>query len=697
MTAVRTETLRVVDGRRVEGAPPSAAVLPPPLRRARSREEEVFILLLDLGEDAPSHLYRELREVTGQAFWSSPGSTTAALRRAVVAANQALFQANLRSKPEGRRYGGITCVAVRREEAFLAQAGPVCTCSLCGGLLERFPREELPPLGTAAHVEVRLFYLTPCRGDTLLLGSSWLSRSVSDDALRVVLAREDMEALLDGLEQVGAGGDFSALVARWLALEPAGEAAPLVSAGERPARPPAERAEVPAREPAPARRRPSLRLPRVPLLEWLRRLGRWVAGLAAATAEWLRLLYRRMLPGRERRARTRPRRERRPPPPENPRLMAGVAAVIPFVVAVITLVVWLTYGSTLRHSQTLAQARQHAEQAREAANPAVARAQWEYVLADLEGIEDSPEVTAMRREAQEALEALNGVVWVEPILLWDFGSGIVPRRLVAHGQSLFVLDAASSTVYQVPLRGVGELAVEGEVVPFIQTGHSVAGQPVGELVDMAWAGPGGGRTADALVVLEEEGSLVVYSPGWGLERIYLGALPARAGPVAVAAYQGRLYLLDPQTDQIWRYLPEGGGYPNRPEPYFVISSPYPLDAAKDLAIDGNVYVLFNDGSVRKFYVGDLVSSFKVADVPDPEPAFVALAVNPMWPDGPVVLADGADERLVVVTADGAFSAQLRTRGGEFRSLQALAMDEMTDRLFILAGGRLYALPPGTIP
>ena len=714
MTSVRTETLRLVSGRRVEGTTPSVAVLHPPLRRARGREEIAFLLLLDLEEEAPSHLQRRIREVTAQAFWSSVGSVTAALRRAVAAGNRALFHANLRARPEDRRYGGLACAALRKEEVFLAQAGPTWACALCGGFLEQFPREELPRLGSASYVEIRLAYLTPQPGDTLLVGSPRLGRSASDAVFRRILSREDVDALLAGLEQLGAREDFSALVACWPAPAVSEEIEPIPPEPVRtePVTPTTLVEEPPPREER-ARKRPLERKrPRRPPAEVLRRLGQKLTGLAAAVAggllilgrgvrkltitasEGLRALFRRMLPGRERRARRRPRRERRSLPPENPRTMAGLALAILLVVTLATILAWVTYSDTLRQDQALSLARQHADQAQQASDAETGRAYWEVVLADLEVVEDTAEAASLRAQAQAALDTLNGVVWVEPTLLHDFGTQLRPRRLIAHGQSLFVLDTASGSVLHLTLTGAGDQV--DTLTTLVQTGHDV-----GRLVDMTWAGPGSARTADALVVLEEDEALIVYDPAWhapgqGPNRIYLGGLPGQASPVAASAYEGKLYLLDPQTSQVWRYLPEGGGYPNRPEPYFATTAPYPLDAAQDLVIDGNVYILFDDGSVEKYFGGE-PAPFEISGLPGIAPSFVALAVNSGWADGPLILADGADERVVVVTADGTFSAQFRTQGGAFQSLQTLTVDEATGRLFVLAGGRLYTLPLETVP
>lgn len=718
MTRLVTETLRVAGGQRVEGAPPHVAVLPPPLRPARGREEQVFLLLMELGDDAPSSLCREVREVAGQAFWSTPGSVTAALRHAVAAANRLLFETNLQASPEERRYGALTCAAVRGEEVFLAQGGPAWACTLVGGLFDHYPREELPTLGSAAYAEVRLSYVTMQAGDTLLLGSQWLGRSISIDAFRRALSLETAAVLLDALEQVASGGDFCALLVRWPAGEPTPRAEPAVT-GEpvprrrppRPAPPPAEAPEVPARP------RPERRAPRRPAGEGLRRVGRGLAGIAAGAAgavvravrgfgpgvrraaraagEGLRTLFRRMLPGPDGRAR--PRRERRPPPPENPRVMAGLALAILAGVVLVTILAWLSYGTSLRQAQALEQARRDAAAAQSATDPLEVRRSWEAVLAGLQGIRGDPEATVLREEAEAALDVLNRVVWVEPTLLWEFGAEAETCCLAVRGRSVYVLDTATDSVYELTLsEDTGQVLDEGGVPIPIRRGEEIDGQPVGELLDLVWAAPAGERTVEALLVLEQNGSLVVHDPAWGLSRITLAGLPEAAAPVAIDTYLGRLYVLDPQTNQIYRYVPEDGGYPTSPESYFTAAEERSLEGARDLAIDGNVYILLADGAVGKYFEREQVP-FDLTGVPDPAPAFVSLVLDAEWTDGPLILADGANDRLVIAAADGTFSGQLRALDDAFRSLQALALDSVRDELFVLAGGRLYVLPLSAIP
>ena len=376
--------------------------------------------------------------------------------------------------------------------------------------------------------------------------------------------------------------------------------------------------------------------------------------------------------------------------------MAAIAGVVLLVVAVVTLWAWFSYGSKMRYSEVLQGAQSHIAEAQAASDPAVARAHLRAALEALDGLQEVPEAIPLRRQAQAALDVLDRVRRVEPTLLWDFGTDVQPRRLVVHPPFLFMLDEGTGTVYRLTLATSGEGVEEQGTAPvLVAQGLEVDGLPARRLLDLVWAGAEGGRTTDGLLILEEGGSLVV-SDSWGIHRIALGMAPDQTDAVAMAVFSGRLYLLDPHAGQIWRYLPEGAGYPHRPEPYFAAEPPRPLTAARDLAIDGSIYVLDEDGTLTKYYQGE-IAPFQIAGVPDPQPRFVALTLDPERPDGPVVLADAAGERLVVVAADGAFVLQVRPDDNAFASLQAVAMDGTSGRLYVLAGGRLYALPAGIVP
>jgi hypothetical protein len=212
--------LRVAGGQRLEDAGPGALALTPPARVARGREGERLFALLDLAGPASPHLYRELREALAQTYWSTTGSITAALRQAAAAANRHLVRANLRAAPPGRCDGHLLCAALHGDDLFILQAGSARACFLRGEYLVCFSRGGEPaPMGRGPLADVRLYHTFVAQGDTLLLASPALIRQVADAGLARVLSLPQVPAVQEGLEQVGAGADFSALVARWAVPE----------------------------------------------------------------------------------------------------------------------------------------------------------------------------------------------------------------------------------------------------------------------------------------------------------------------------------------------------------------------------------------------------------------------------------------------------------------------------------------------
>ena len=729
--------IRLADGQRQTGAHPGGAWLTPPLHPAPGRESERFAMALDLTGPAPSRLYREIRDAAAQAFWSTPGSPIAALRRAVMAAHRTLVRFNRQVPSESRCVGNLVCAALRADEVFLAHTGIAWSRAVSADGDEQHPDRPPPPLGSRSYAEMVIAYIPARPGMTLLLATQNLLNLATPDALDQILQREE-EDILDGLEQVASGESLTAIVLRWPVEDlaplppppsPRRRAAPLapekVSAppprapeGEKIPKPvilPEEPAsweivgeEMGAEMTEPEAWPREIESPSLAPHEGARpgrnglggvaAIGRGLAAGAAAIGGGLvrgasalgrslgvavsaayrgtRTLFRRALPGAERRRAVNIRTPR-PVPQENPRRMAALAIVILILVVLATLIAWFRYGPDLRRGQVLSQAQEHTLAAQQAPHPELARPHWEAILT-LTADYDDPEARALRTMAQDALDQMDGVIRVAPALLADVGNQVSRNRLVAWEQSVAVLEGQGQ-VRRVLMGGGSEVL-------------SLPGAPA--LIDIARSQPGPGQPSSALLILGAGGLLWAYDSRWSEARpIALSAVPGGHDPVAMAAYGGRLYLLDPAGGQIWRYLPKNGEFGGGAEPYFS-SDPPPLSGARDMALDGNIYVLFEDGGVARYLEGQ-ATPFAVADVPPPPPHFIALTVDPDLTNGPVYLADGASDRIVVLRDTGVFCAQLRPPGNEFRGLQALTVSEAGDALFVLAGGRIYrvTIPP----
>lgn len=723
--------IRLVDGRRQEGGHPGCAWLSPPLHPAPGRESERFAMVLDLTGPAPSRLYRDLREVAAQAFWSTPGSPVAALRRAAIAAHRALVRFNAQVPPESRCIGSMACAALRANEGFVACVGPAWVRRISDGQGESMPERALPSLGTRPYMEVALTYFPIQPGMTLLLSAQNPLRFAALDALDRVLQREG-EDILDGLEQLAEGETLTALVVRWVEEPSLPPPPPRRRAPRRPAEvptaPPSQPAEAPSApppevpeetppvpaplpweeeeageeekeetgaglwEPEPVAPSPVPEEPGVQA-RWGGVLRQGAAALggaltAGARGVWSglragvsalgrggRSLFRRTLPGRERRRAIRTRSVRLPPA-ENPRRMAALALVILVLVALVTLLVWLRYGQDVRRGQALSQAMAHLQAAQQATAPDEARPHWEAILALLAEYYD-PDAQALRTLAQDALDGMDGIVRVTPTLMADLGAPGARYRMVAWERGVVVLQDGQR-VQHIPIGGESRWIPVPDSPPLIDIAPSRNALHSG----------GSGGLPPGLLMLGTEGHLWAYDQRWQESRsLTFPVPPGGHEPVAMATYEGRLYLLDPAAGQIWRYVPQNGEFRQEAEPYFSPGLPL-LTEARDMAIDGNIYVLFADGGVARYYQGE-ARPFAVTGVPTPTARFVALAVNPQMADGPVYLADGAAGRVVVLRPDGAFCAQLRAPGEEFRNLKAIALAETGDQFFALAEGRIY--------
>jgi hypothetical protein len=775
-------TLRVTGGQRVRDATPCAVALSSPLQAVRSRQDEHLFILSDLTGPVSSRLYRELREVVAQTYWSTAGSITAALRQAAAAANRHLFLTNLHSTPAGRYHGGLICAILRGKDLFILQAGSARACFLHEGDFRCFSYDgDLAPLGVARVADVRLHHTYVASGDQLLMVSSALVEATDYTGLARVMALAGVQEVLEGLEQVGVGVDFSAMFVRWslpgedsaireaslphlstdftpserIQVEPQAvgpverrESIPQrwrqESRVER-AAPRPERAGVPvgptefpdpglgatsfssvealgqsvrssrtsspqlpqADEQAPvigelARPEPA-REPGPSLGEWIegiaRSIGRGGAAAGGALIGGTSTLVKRMLPGKgtRRRARASSSRAPRPVPEENRTTMVAVAIGIPLVLAITVTLAYQLFGEDARFNTLIKQVEENVSLAQSTGVTSdTSRSYWhaalEYADAAIVLRPDDPIATSLRAQAQAALDQLDGIVRLQPILLKDFGPGTLPRRLVVHGPMIFVLDPAGGWVAQLTLNEAGNgLSEQDEIPGLVRKEQQIEGGTVGNLVDFVWVEPMGGRQTSGLVILEEDGALISHDPAWQVEggrpqlgRAFLGAPPEL--PRVVGTYDGRLYVLDTSDNQIRRYEPVGDIYPNRPDNYFVVPPSKPLANALDMAIDGYIYILYADGAILKFLRGE-PDQFDVRGLPGDLNQAVALAVDPGGNSGVVYVADRGNRRVVALAPDGTFLAQFRADTA-FDALEGLAVDEAMGRLYVISNGQL---------
>jgi hypothetical protein len=659
-------------------------------------------LLVEVSGSGGGHaaLYRQILNAAQTAFYEASGNQSAALIRAVRSAHFVLVRAN-EGLPEAAWRAGVNFAVLQGQELTIAQAGPAVAMVSHPKTVDQFPDqlgETGAPLGGAERPEVKLFHASVEPGDVLLLAESgWLDH-VTPDALAVVATASSVSLAQDYLGQLAGDSDLSAIVIGFgLAGEPSADevAAGAVAATEKgPAKPPGEAVEK--------------------------------AAVATGLAGWFRRRQHPPEPSAPQELRPVPVVEAGPPEPE-PVKRAAVAApltaapseefedeaagveepakrsmwpllvalvIIPLLIGALVLAMWW-----LRSPRVEAQFRQTLDgataildeiDAMPDPNAAVQRlpAVKEFLDKARAMRPEDPRLAAVENRYQdlsdriEQVEPLYGVV-----PMWDFNQeGQNLARVVVGGDSLYVLDKGKNEVYRLLMSSLGDSAKPAEPPTVVKKAQQVGDHVVSDLLDMAWV-EGAGNQRSKLLVLDTAGGLIGYDSTYGASNLPLGGQDKWQQPQIVMGYGGNLYIVDSKGNQIWRYRPGVKGYEGAPEPYFASGSPTDLTGVQAIAIDGSVWLLFPDGRLLKFLVGE-AQPFIPKGPPGTPKSPVDVAA-PLEGDR-LYVADAGAGRIMEYTKEGTLNRQLQPREGDIlKDVRSIYLDEAASALYILTGNRLY--------
>jgi hypothetical protein len=411
-------------------------------------------------------------------------------------------------------------------------------------------------------------------------------------------------------------------------------------------------------------------------------------------------LVGRVLPGRGREgaATSQPRRARTSP--LHQRVLRTLALLIPIVVLLaVGLIYWqrgLTreneYNALIEQAQAAYQQAQALSTDDAAGRDLLAQAEGLLTQADVikPGEPTISELRGLVVDRQDEINRVERLYWVGKLRTYE-GSGTQLRRVIVSGVYVYVLDAGTDQVYHHQLDEANDALEPDEGDPVLaQRGQQVGDAVVGEMVDLVWMPAGGNRQTSDLLILES-GGLLEYNPSWGLTSVAIANKDAWALPVAVSSYFGNFYVLDPQAGQILRYLPGPDGYTIPPEYYFLDQATVDLNGAVDMAIDGSIYVLYADGTIRKFEAGVPVE-FQITEIDKPLSRPTAIYAAPDDVAQYIYVADAGNLRVVQLNKDGRFVRQFKPQDEaeiNFKTLRSVFADELTGKLYLLNDQALY--------
>ncbi len=153
---------------------------------------------------------------------------------------------------------------------------------------------------------------------------------------------------------------------------------------------------------------------------------------------------------------------------------------------------------------------------------------------------------------------------------------------------------------------------------------------------------------------------------------------------ALATYQSRIYLLDTKNNQIFRYQLGTNGFGTGSA--WIQDSDVSLVNGVSLAVDGSVYVLNQDGGVRRFTQGRL-DDFSLGPVDPPLASGVKLWTSEN--SDRIYVLDASGRRLVLFSKSGQFQAQFTSPA--FTDLRDFAIEDNGESAYILNGNLIYRI------
>lgn len=253
--------------------------------------------------------------------------------------------------------------------------------------------------------------------------------------------------------------------------------------------------------------------------------------------------------------------------------------------------------------------------------------------------------------------------------------------LVIREDYAYVLDATGERLRRYQLDDEGHLLSGGEVFTW-ELPEAMKTDVEARIQGMAWVDAENGRLTPALLMLTSDGSVLEMRLDGSVRAVEVADRTAWQKPIALATYSGNLYVLDPGHGNVLKYSPDGDDYGHAAMEYVQTPVDISWSQVVDIAIDGNVYLLASDGSVKKF-AGGQPQPFSQEEWPEPLTSAASIFAEPNHQS--VLVADPQQGRLVEFTAEGQFVRQYRAAvDGEdyLAELRTFALDVARGRLFV---------------
>jgi hypothetical protein len=150
-------------------------------------------------------------------------------------------------------------------------------------------------------------------------------------------------------------------------------------------------------------------------------------------------------------------------------------------------------------------------------------------------------------------------------------------------------------------------------------------------------------------------------------------------------YLGNFYVLDKKANQIIKFTKADTNYGKTN--YFAATPP-DLSKAVSLAIDGSIWIVFADGSVKQFTKGQQEQfSLQKLDKPFMNPTRIVTSVDM---DNVYILDNGNSRIVAVKKEDGTVVGQYAA--SELKNAKDIDVDEKNKKIFVLINNKIFSIP-----
>ena len=302
----------------------------------------------------------------------------------------------------------------------------------------------------------------------------------------------------------------------------------------------------------------------------------------------------------------------------------------------------------------------------------------------------APDIKQLLDDIERAEELLNRVTKLVPSsTIGEFdsvGIGTALEPLAVRLNAKFVIDSVSGRVLSYAAARQGATALrKGDVVSSVTVTDPVA------VIDRSLS----------TIVVDARFNIFSIEDDQNPRLLRITGIEEWEDPVAFDNFNNNLYVLDPSANMIFKYQWTAGGYELGPTSYLDPREAVLLSGAIDIAIDGDVFVLFADSTVRRFSGGSEVSfslSGLEGDSLRPTQIFTDVDSESLY------LADPENERIVEFDkkegSEGTFIRQFTYAGSDdfFGDILGLWVSEIDSRLIVLGKDKLrqFVLPELTV-